>query len=92
MPTYTFDQIAVSTTPLRILDEVGVPAARALRLTPQTIPVRYRFDGGLPTETVGHLVAASTPLDLRGTEAIHNLWVLSSTGAVTTIRVTVETF
>lgn len=68
-----------ATTAQPIQSRIGQEPVRAVQMITGNNPVRYRFDGGLPTTTVGHLLQAGEPFALRGADACRNLRLIAVT-------------
>lgn len=54
----------------------------------ETAPVRYRYDGGTPTSSVGHLLAAGDAFEIEGANNIRNLKLIRTTGSSGTLPLT----
>lgn len=62
------------------------PAIMAL-VTTETNPLRFTADGTTPTGSVGHLAAASSQIEVCGTQAVRNFRMIR-TGSDATVQVT----
>lgn len=83
-------QLIVTTTPIQPFtrEQVGfVPGNVYLSVEVQN--VRYRYGGGTPSTTDGHLLFANTSLTFRKTSEIERLKLCSTTGTAI-IQATVE--
>lgn len=52
--------------------------------------VRYRFDGGTPTTSTGHLVPENTPLTIIGQQRMSQLKLIRNGATDVTVRVTLD--
>lgn len=52
--------------------------------------IRYRYDGGEPTKTLGHIGDSSRPIVIKGISSIQQFKVVRLTDDSTTIAVTYE--
>lgn len=92
---YAFDQEAVSTSAVALVDFDGftqaqIDVAGRIRLTVETQSVRYRYDGGNPTGSAGHLLAAGDVLILDSNNNIQNLRLIATGAGDSTVNVTLE--
>jgi len=62
--------------------------ARAALITCETADIRYRYDGGAPTSSVGHLLVAGDSITINGPGNISNFRAIRTAGVSATIRVT----
>ncbi len=67
-----------------------VERANRIRITVEANPVRYRYDGVMPTSAVGHLLVAGSEWMLEGADNIRNFALIRSGGADATVMVTLE--
>ncbi len=63
---FAYEKITVTTSSVSMLDETYRNSARAILLTVEDNPIRYRIDGGNATSSDGHLLSDS---------AYQNLWL-----------------
>jgi len=83
-----FNNATVSSTALDLTDigftAAQVDAADRMRVTVETQPLRYRYDGGTVTTSVGHQLIAGSVLILEGNQNIANFNIIavSTDGAV----------
>lgn len=90
-----FNNATVSSTALSLLDigftQAQVDNADRMRLTVETQPLRYRYDGTSPTTSVGHQLVAGSELILLGQQNIAGFEIIavSTNGAV---FITLETY
>jgi hypothetical protein len=54
--------------------------AHEIHVTIETDSVRYRFDGGTPTASVGHLATAGTTIALKGPANLAKFLMIRVTG------------
>ena len=88
--TYFFTITADATGGTAIPLPAGFIAGRAT-LTLATGQIRYRYDGGGgPTATEGHVMDVGTGLVVEGHDNIANFRVISTTGTLGVLSVTVE--
>lgn len=90
-----FNNSTVSSTALSLTD-IGfdadeVAVADRMRVTVETQPLRYRYDGAVATTSVGHQLVAGSVLILDGQQNIANFSIIavSTDGAV---FITLESF
>lgn len=84
MAIYRFEILVLDAiTPQGILFRLGADPVRRIRATVETNSVRYRYDGGAPTPTVGHLVAVGDQLELPGADACKHLRLIATAGTAT---------
>lgn len=78
--------LTVSTTAVAL---PTIPAnASAARITGEAQAMRYRYDGGAPTATAGHELAASGVVELEGRSQITAFLAIRAGGTDGTVRVT----
>lgn len=92
---FAFGSGSVSTTALALADLTGlsdelVAQADRARITVATNPVRYRYDGGAPTATVGHYLAADGETEIVGRKNIANLRFIRVGGSDGVVSATLE--
>lgn len=92
---YAYAKQTVSSTALPLASFTGFAAvavtdASRLTLSVETNSVRYRYDGGAPTASEGHLLAAGDTLVMTGQHNIQQLQVIRATGSDGTVLVTLE--
>jgi len=92
---FAFGSGSVSTTALALADLTGlsdelVAQADRARITVATNPVRYRYDGGAPTATIGHYLAANEETEIVGRQNIANLRFIRAGGSDGVVSVTLE--
>ena len=63
---FAYEKITVTNSSVSVLNETYRNSARAIFLTIEDNPIRYRIDGGNPTSSDGHLLSDS---------ALQNLWL-----------------
>lgn len=66
-----------------------VRASRAV-CTLETAQVRYRYDGGTPTDAVGHVLNANDVVVIMGDDAIKNFKAIRTGGTSGSLKVTYE--
>jgi len=74
---------------------VGLTAASAassnrIFVTAETADMRFRYDGGAPTTTAGHLISDGDTLTLYGTQNIKNFRAIKTGGVSGVLHVTYE--
>ena len=86
---FAYQRMTVTNATVRMLNVTNAEIAGAVFITVETTNVRYRIDGGNPTDVEGHLlsVAAYQNLWLSDPSSIRNFRVLS-TGANATLIIT----
>ena len=94
---YAYGTGTVSTTVLDLTDLTGLTAALVnqadrLRLTVNSNAVRYRYDGGDPTTSDGHLVPTNGEILLDHNTNIRALRLIRSGGSDAAVSVTLEQF
>lgn len=71
---FAFETLTVSSTAIgftaAIMQPAGAPAPQRAFLTCETDAIRYRYDGGTPTASVGHLLNAGALANLTGAVAL----------------------
>jgi hypothetical protein len=91
---FDFDDATVSSTALSLVDvgftQAEVDQADRARITVATQAIRYRYDGGAPTASLGHLAAADTSFVIEGNQNIQQLKLIRATGADGAVSVTLE--
>lgn len=85
LSAFAFENVTVTTDTARLTASVFTPAAGApakgAYITIQTEDVRYRFDSGVPSATVGHFVVANGKITLSGQNNLENARFIRDTGA-----------
>ena len=95
---FAFGSGTVSSTALALTDapfsisQPNVDAADRIRVTAATQDLRYRYDGGDPTASVGHLLAVGQTLILDGQNNISQFKIIRATGADGAASITLEKF
>ena len=87
---YAFESITVSSTAIGFTTATAFPAGQAPLMavvTTETNPIRFRADGSNPTAAEGHLVAASSTIEVCGKAAMTNFKMIR-TSADATAKVT----
>jgi hypothetical protein len=91
---YKFASAAVSSSALTLVTfgftQVEVDQADRARITVATQAIRYRYDGGDPTATVGHLAAVDSTFFIEGNQNIQNLRLIRATGSDGAASITLE--
>ena len=70
---------AVGATAAKLAVSGKQPAVKIIAVA-ETQAIRYRLDGGAPSTTVGHLVAAGESFEVEGETNIKNLKIIAVTG------------
>ena len=68
----------------------GGPGATAALVTTEVAQVRYRYDGGAPTATVGHLLEIGDRLKLEGSENLNRFRAIRTGASSGTLTCTFE--
>jgi len=89
MATQTVSTTALTLEAFTGITQEQVNRANRIRITVETQPIRYRYDGTAPTDTVGHLLPAPSELILTGTDNVRQFQIIRAT-ADATIMVTLE--
>lgn len=93
---YAFNGADVSSTALTLVTfgftEAQVNEADRVRLTCATNGVRYRYDGGVPTASAGHLLPAAGEVIISGNTNISRLRLIRATGTDAAVSITLEKF
>lgn len=91
---YQFANDTVSSTALTLLDigftQAEIDRASRARITCATQPVRYRYDGGVPTASVGHYMAVNAETLIIGNPNIAALQFIRATGSDGEVAITLE--
>jgi len=84
---FAYEKINVTTSSVSMLNETYRNSARAIFLTVEDNPLRYRIDGGNATSSEGHLLSNSAHQDLwlRNRYAIKNLRMIGIGGNATAV-------
>lgn len=82
---FAFETITVSTTALGFTEatykpSTGAPAQRAF-VSCQTSPIRYRYEGGTPTASVGHYKTAGQDFTVNSAYAVRTFRMIRDTTA-----------
>ena len=85
---YDYEAITVSNTAigctaakLSFTPTLGqIRKAHEIHVTIETDSVRYRFDGGTPTSSVGHLATAGTVISVKGPHNLARFLMIRVTG------------
>lgn len=94
---YAFGTRAISTTVIPLASVTGLSAdlvkqADRARITVATDAIRYRYDGGDPSATVGHYLPANGETVIEGQENIARLRFIRAGSSDATLSVTLEKF
>lgn len=90
MATFRFQTLALDAlTAQPVAAQIGMHLARRAVVTVGAVSIRYRYDGGLPGTSTGHLVAANGQFALEGADAVRNLKLIA-TATTSTCFVTTE--
>lgn len=95
---FNYESVDVSTTAVSITSSVtsGGATKRAMRalITIQSQPIRFRYDGAVPTATEGHHADAGDELVVVGYDDINNFRAIRANDATadSVIKVTLESF
>ena len=76
-----FETINVTSSAVSTLTQSKCINASTAFITVETNPVRVRWDGGAPTNSVGHLVNTGDDLQLTSVSDLVNFQAIGSTGA-----------
>lgn len=89
---FAFESLTVSTAVKSFTTATafpsGTPGARLATCTTETDSIRYRFDSGDPTSSVGHSAAANSTLLVYGANNIRNFKAIRSGSGDVTVRCT----
>ncbi len=77
----------VALTSTMIQPTAGIHRLSAL-ISIETAQIRYRYDGGAPTATEGHVAEAGDILVVNGVNNLKNFRAIRTTGVSATARVT----
>lgn len=91
--TQTFESLTVSTTSIGVAQTAAARAAaghNVARIDVDTTAIRFRFDGGDPTSSVGHNAAAGTSFLLHGAQRIGNFRAIRNGGSDAILRITFD--
>jgi hypothetical protein len=93
---YAYDDATVSNTALTMavigFSAANIDKADRAVISADTQPVRLRYDGGVPTASVGHLLAVGDKWGIEGNQNIRNLQVIRATGTDGFVAITLESF
>lgn len=70
--------------------QAQVDAASRARISCDTQPVRYRYDGTAPTDAVGHILPVNTTIEILGPDNIKNLQFIRQGGSDGIVSITLE--
>ena len=89
---FNFETVTVATTSIGLTttlnDNVGFRAV----ISCETAQCRYRYDGGAPTATVGHLLNIGDLIIFEGRANVANFRAIRTGGTSAVLQVTIETF
>jgi hypothetical protein len=97
----SFKNGTISSTAVAMADIGGAAAgfsaadlavADRVRITCTTQPINYRYDGGVPTASVGHNLAVGAQAIIEGNQNINNLQFIRATGSDGAVSITLEAF
>lgn len=97
----SFKNGTISSTAIAMADIGGVGSgfsvadlavADRVRITCTTQPIQYRYDGGVPTASVGHNLAVGASVVIEGNQNINNLQFIRATGSDGAVSITLEAF
>ena len=84
---FAFESITVSTA-VKTFTAATMINARAANCSTETDSIRYRFDSGDPSSTVGHSAAANSTLAIYGINNLRNFKMIRSGSGDATVRCT----
>lgn len=87
--TDTVSSTALTLSDLGFTDE-QIKRANTALITRENFGLRYRYDGGVPTGTIGHVLASGERLELFGNANVRNLQVIRSTANDSIVTVTLS--
>jgi len=87
---FSFQQVTVGGTAVGLVSNNGVTCGFRALITCETNQVRFRYDGGAPTSSAGHLLNVGDILVIEGRYNVANFQAIA-TGANGTLMVTLET-
>lgn len=91
---FAFNQDTVSNTALTLLDigftQDEINKASRARITCAAQPIRYCYDGSVPTDTVGHYMAVNSETLIIGNANIEALQFIRATGTDGEVAITLE--
>ena len=85
---WSYESITVSGTEIGCTEEKVIDGLDQILVTAEAANMRFRTDGGVPTDTEGHLFEVGDVLSVTGLEEIKNLLFIKATGTDATVRVT----
>jgi hypothetical protein len=96
MKAFDFEQVIVDNT----AGGVGLTAAKYAKAAMAYITIdgadgltlRYRYDGGAPTSSIGHLAYTGDPIVLESAEDIANFKAIRTGSTSLTLNITYSTF
>ena len=59
-------------------------------ITARSAPIMVRWDGGDPTATLGHYIAADSTLELTGGLNVNNVHLIRASGSDSTVSISLE--
>jgi len=84
-----YESITVTGTAIGCTTAKAIKAERAL-VTVEAGQIRFRYDGGDPTSTEGHLASSGDTWIIEGTEDIKQFRAIRADTSDSTLRVTYE--
>jgi len=93
MTGFAYEPITVSDVAVGFTPSVYNPTghtAKVAFVTVEGAQIRYRYDGGTPTATEGHLVSPGDTFIVQGFKNIQNFKAIRTGSADATLRVTYE--
>lgn len=83
---YAFQKVSLTTVRDLVacgFSDYDVDTCKRLYISVEDQAVRYRVDGGVPTATTGHPIAADANENILGLTNMQNFQVVSQTGTAT---------
>ena len=91
---FAYESITVSTSAVGPTEATYAPAdespATAVIISVETNGIRFRYDGGEPTSSIGHALASGATYELPGAVNVSQLRMIRSGGADATVHLTYE--
>lgn len=95
---FAYETLTVSTTALSLTAATYAPvadrqtkgSAQKVFVTANDQPCRFRWDGGTPTASVGHKLAAGETIVITGLENIRNFKIIREGASDSNVAVTYE--
>lgn len=89
---FNFESVTVTTTSTAITYQVGDMHGFRAVISCEDQPVRFRYDGGAPTSTSGHLLNPGDRLTVEGRQNVERFRAIrdSTAAASAVLRVTLE--